>query len=156
MGGKGSGGGRGYSLPLQLTREMKIAFDKLKVQLESADDFPVALRVFRAGLIAYEVLDEDALQAMYVRGKVTADEAQFLIEAELCKDFRPMKVEAIHEAEELVRLNKFFGQVLEQWDTIRESSKISHLERARKYPMLPNAVKLVKLVKQTALTEAGK
>ena len=148
MGGRGSGGGRGYSLPLSLTREMRIALTKLAAQESSDRDFLVALKAMRAGLIVYGVLNDDDLQAMYRRGKVSDDEALFLMEAKLCKDFRPVKLEALLQAEEMSKMNHFFGQVLEQWDSLMESSKMGHLEKAKKYPQLSNAVKIVQMVKE--------
>jgi len=150
MGGRGSGGGRGYTLPLQLTTEMKKSLDRLKVQLDDANDFPIALRIFRAGLIVYGVLDEQDMQTMYIRGKITDDEVQFLIEAGLCKDFRPVRVEALRDAEELNRMNKMFGDVVEARLSplgLNEASWMDWVERAKKYPTLPNAVKLLELVK---------
>lgn len=82
------------------------AFDRLKVQMDSADDFPVGLKIFRAGLIAYGVLDGDALQSMYRRKKVTDDEVMFLLEEGFVKDdFRTIKIEAIHQAVERKALN---------------------------------------------------
>ena len=151
MGGQGSGGNRGYRIPLQLTREMKLALDRLSVKLESADDFPIALRVFRAGLLVYGVLSEDELQAMYLRKKVSDDEAMFLIEYGLVKDFRPVKVEALLEAEERLKLNHTFGNVIDCWNSemgLKESSKMHYVEEARKYPDLPNAQKLLELAKE--------
>ena len=146
MGGKGSG----YRLPLMLTKEMKMAFDKLVVQLEMADDFPVALRVFRAGLLAYDVLDEDGLRAMYLRKKIHDDEAQFLMENGFVKeDFRPMKSEPLHQAEERRTLNKQFRDVIKYFNgTMKESTKLYWLKRARKHPDLPNAKRLLELVKE--------
>jgi len=146
VGGKGSG----YRLPLMLTKEMKMAFDKLVVQLEMADDFPVALRVFRAGLIAYDVLDEEGLRAMYLRQKIRDDEAQFLIENGFVKeDFRPVKSEPLHQAEERRILNKQFRDVIKCFnDAMKESTKLYWLKRARKHPDLPNARRLLELAKE--------
>ena len=149
MGGKGSG----YRLPLMLTKEMKMAFDKLIVKLETADDFPVALRVFRAGLIAYDVLDEDGLRAMYLRKKIRDDEVMFLIENGFIKeDFRPVKSEPLLQANERRILNNQFKQVFERWGngSMKESAKMYHLHEAKKYPDIPYAHKLLQLVKETA------
>ena len=142
--------GNPYRLPLVLTREMQMGLDKHKVQDETPNDFPIGLKEMRAGQILYGVLDEDALREMYLRGLIEDDEVLFLMEKCLCKDFRPVKVEALRDAEELNRLNRFFGQVADQWDGLTESSKMGHLERAKKYPMLPNAERLVQLVKMEA------
>lgn len=152
MGGKGSGGGRGYSLPLQLTKEMKVAHDRLKVQEDSADDFPIALKIYRAGLIVYGVLDESNLQKMYLRQKVGDDEAQFLMEKGLTQDFRPVKVEPLFQSEELAQLNKTFADVITQRESMTMTNLTYYVEKAGKYPMLPNARRLLDVVKAEART----
>jgi len=140
--------GSGYRLPLQLTKEMKIALVKAVAASGEADDFPVALKVFRAGLLIYDVIGEDEFQAMYLRGIIKDDEVMFLMEKGLTKDFRPVKVEALLQAQELKILDNQFAQVCGQWVGLKESAKMAWLERAKKYPMLSNARKLVEAVKE--------
>jgi hypothetical protein len=143
--------GNPYKLPLALSVEMQKGLDKLKVQFDDANDFPIGLQVLRAGLIIYGVLDEDSLRAMYNRGLIKDAEVMFLLESGLVsKDFRPVKVELLLQAQELDILDRQFGQVIIQWHELKESSKMRHLEDAKKYPMLPNARRLVELVKEEA------
>jgi hypothetical protein len=142
--------GSGYPIRLTLTKEMRIALTKLAAQEDSPKDFIVALKVFRAGLIAYGVLNEEGLQAMYLRQKIRDDEAQFLIENGFVEDdFRPVKSEPLHQAEERRILNKQFGEVIKYFNgTMKESTKLYWLKRARKHPDLPNARRLLMLVKE--------
>lgn len=144
MGGIGSG----YRLPLQLTKEMKMAMDKLVVELETPNDFPVALRVFRAGLILYGVLDVDALGSMFRRGKIDDVEAQFLVDKCLVEDFRPVTVEVKRKMETDEALNREFADVLDCWGTLKDSSKVYHLKRAKKYKHLSYAKKLLAFVNE--------
>lgn len=95
MGGKGSGGpGRSYMLPIALTREMKMAFDKYKVSIGSPDDFKPGLQVFRIGLVALNILQEPGLESMSKRkGRdgnpyVMDDELDFYITRGWINDFR--------------------------------------------------------------------
>ena len=141
MGGKGSG----YRIPLTLTKEMRVALTKLAAQESSPTDFRQALKTMRVGMIVYEVLTSQDLQAMYLRNLIDDDEAQFLIEKGLVeKDFRPVRIERIHQANELKALNNMYGDILMQWESLKESAKMRHIENARKYPDVPNAVKLLK------------
>jgi len=146
MGGKKSG----YRLPLMLTREMQIAHDRLKVKLESADDFPVALQVYRLGLICYDVLSEDELRSMYHRKLITDDEAQFLLEeGYVNEDFRPVSKERIHQANEVRILNTQFGDVIKCWDDVmKASTKMHWIREAKKHPDIPNARRLLDIVKE--------
>lgn len=146
MGGKGSG----YMLPLMLTKEMRIALTKLTAQEEAPKDFPLALKALRLGLLCYGVLDEEDLQSMYQRKLITDDEAQFLLENGFVKeDFRPVKSELLHQAEERRILNNQFMDVIKCFNgTMKESAKLYWLKRARKYPDLPNARRLLELVKE--------
>jgi hypothetical protein len=146
------GVGSGYRLPLQLTKEMKMSLDKLVVKLETPNDFPVALRVFRAGLIAHGVLDEDGLRSMYLRKKIDDAEAQFFIEKGLVNhDFRPLKKEVKRKIEDDEALNKHFAKVLDSWDELKDSSKIYHLEQAKKHSHLSYAKKLLNFVNEKFL-----
>lgn len=145
MGGKGSG----YRLPLQLTKEMKMALDKLVVKFETPDDFPVALRVVRAGLLLYGCLDVEGLSSMYQRRKIDDDEVQFLLGKGLVdNDFRPLKKEVRSKIKDDEALNKHFAGVLESWSGLKESVKITHLELAKKHSHLSTAKKLLDLYKE--------
>ena len=144
MGGKGSG----YRIPLTLTREMRIALTKFAAQEESPTDFHLALRAMRVGLIVYGVLSEDDLRSMYHRKLINNDEAQFLIEKGLVKkDFRPISIEKIHQANELRMLNNQFRNVIESWEGLKECARIYWLKQARKYPDIHNAMKLLAIAK---------
>jgi hypothetical protein len=142
--------GSGYAIRLTLTKEMRIALTKLTAQEEAPKDFPLALKALRLGLLCYGVLTEVDLQAMYRRKLITDDEAQFLIENGFVKeDFRPVKSEPLHQAEERRILNTRFGDVIKYWNgTMKESTKIYWLRRARKQPDLPNARRLLALVQE--------
>jgi hypothetical protein len=142
--------GSGYSIRLTLTKEMRVALTKLTAQEEAPKDFPLALKALRLGLLCYGVLDEEDLQAMYKRKLITDDEAQFLLENGYVKeDFRPIKSEPLHQAEERRILNKQFGEVIKYFNgIIKESTKLYWLKRARKHPDLPNARRLLELVKE--------
>lgn len=143
--------GSGYWIKLTLTKEMRIALTQLAAQEGSSRDFVQALKALRLGLIAYGVLDVDALQSMYRRKKLTDDEVQFLLEEGFVKeDFRPIPIERIHQAAELNTLNTQFRNVIESWEGLKESSKIYWMKEARKYPDVPNANKLVAMVKELA------
>jgi len=137
-------------LPLMLTKEMRIALTKLTAQEEAPKDFPLALKALRLGLLCYGVLDDEDFQAMYLRKKISDDEAQFLLENGYVKeDFRPIKSEPLHQAEERRILNKQFGEVIKYFNgTMKESTKLYWLKRARKHPDLPNARRLLMLVKE--------
>ena len=141
--------GYGYAIRLTLTREMRVALTKLAASEASDRDFVQALKALRLGLLLYGVLTEDDLQAMYQRKLLDDDEAQFLLEHGFVpEDFRPVPSEPLHQAEERRRLNRFFGEVIAQWRGLKESSKIHHLTEARKHPDLPNARRLLELVKE--------
>jgi len=142
LGGKGSG----YRLPLQLTKEMKMALDKLVVKFETPDDFPVALRVLRAGLLLYGGLDVEGLASMYHRRKIDDDEVQFILEKGLVdNDFRPLKKEVKIKMKDDKALNKHFAGVLESWSGLKDSVKNVHLELAKKHSHLSTAKKLLDL-----------
>jgi len=144
--------GSGYPIRLTLTKEMRIALTKLAAQEDSPKDFIVALKVFRAGLIAYGVLNEEGLQSMYLRKKISDDEAQFLLENGFVKvDFRPVPKERLFQAKEIKLLNDQFGDVIKYFNgTMKESTKIHWIQEARKHPDLPNARRLLELVKEAA------
>ena len=57
----------GFRLPLQLTKEMKLALTKICAKLDSPSDFPIALRIFRVGLLVYEGLSTEEMRKMYLR-----------------------------------------------------------------------------------------
>ncbi|NVM23322.1 MAG: hypothetical protein HWN68_16250 [Desulfobacterales bacterium] len=128
-----------------------MALTKLAAQEGSPKDFIVALKVFRAGLIGYGVLDEEGLQAMYLRKKIGDDEAQFLLENGFVKeDFRPVKSEPLLQANERRILNNQFKQVFERWEngSLKESTKMYYKREAEKHPDLPNARRLLELMKE--------
>jgi hypothetical protein len=144
------GKGSGHPIRLMLTKEMRIALTKLAAMEASSKDFIQALKVFRLGLIGYGVLNEDDLQSMYQRKLITDNEVQFLLENGFVKeDFRPVKSEPLHQAKERKLLNNQFGDVIKYFNgTMKESTKIYWLTRARKHPDLPNAKRLLELVKE--------
>ena len=69
---------------------------------------------------------------MYRRKLITDDEAQFLLVNGFVKeDFRPVKSEPLHQAEELRILNHQFGDVIKYFNgTMKESTKLIWLKRA--------------------------
>lgn len=141
--------GSGYSIRLTMTKEMRIALTNLAAMEGSPKDFIQALKALRLGLLCYGVLSVEDLQAMYLRKLISDDEAQFLLENGFVKeDFRPVKSEPLHQAEERRRLNLFYGDVIANWNGLKESSKLHHLKEARKHPDLPNAKRLCELVKE--------
>ena len=87
---------------------------------------------------------------MYRRKLITDDEAQFLLVNGFVKeDFRPVKSEPLHQAEERRILNHQFGDVIKYFNgTMKESTKLIWLKRARKHPDLPNATRLLEFVKE--------
>jgi len=128
---------------------MRVALTRLAAQENSPRDFILALKALRLGLLCYGVLTEDDLQSMYRRKLITDDEAQFLLEKGFVKDdFRPVKSEPIHQAEERRRLNLLFGNIIDQWKDLKESSKMHHVKEARKHPELPNARRLLAFAKE--------
>ena len=139
---------RGYRIPLTLTKEMRVGLTKMAASEDSPTDFRQALKAMRVGMIVYGVLKPKDLQSMYLRQLIDDDEAMFLLEKGVVKeDFRPIKVEPIHQAYELKTLNNHFKSVKDQWSELKPSTKMYHLKQARKYPKIANAVKLLEIQK---------
>lgn len=129
---------------------MRIALTKLAAQEASERDFIQALKALRLGLLCYGVLSDDELQAMYLRHLMDDDEVQFLLEhGFVTEDFRPVPKERLLQAEEIRQLNHRFGDVIKYWDdAMKASTKLHWLQEARKHIDLPNARRLLDLVKE--------
>ena len=91
MGGKGSGYSN-YRIPLSLTKEMRICLIKAMAKEDTSDDFPIALRMLRAGLILNGYMETQHLQSMYNRNNdkghplIDDKEVDFYIEKGLISD----------------------------------------------------------------------
>ena len=144
--------GNPYRLPLALTKEMKIAIDRIVVKEGVADDFPVALKVFRAGLLVYGGFTEKEIQEMYLRRKITNEEVNFLIDKSLVKDFRSMTVEAQKQKEDIIKFDREFKNVIESWEGMKDRSKQIWLEKAKQNPELPNAKALLRMVNENEVS----
>ena len=140
--------GNPFRLPLMLTREMKLASDRLNVRMGEPMDFAIALKVYRAGLLAYGVLEFQELQSMYQRGKIGDDEALFLIEAGLTRDFRPVKVNPILQATEVKQATDIYGFIAKSWEGLTESNKQKWYDEALLHPSIPGARRIIELCKE--------
>lgn len=138
--------GNGFRLPLFLTEEMQQGLIDLSSKTHTTGTFALALKVMRAGFIQYGVLSNKQLQAMYQRKLILDEEVEFMLKTKLVsEDFRPVKIERLHQANEIRMLDKYFIDVIDCWKELKPKSKARHIKNASKYPDLASAKRLLEV-----------
>lgn len=153
MGGPGSGSVN-YRLPLSLTKEMRIALIKGMAAESTSDDFPIALRIFRAGEILYGLMGQPELASMYNRkndkGEPLINDAEidFLVKKELIEDFRVKTItkEEIGKLNKLKEIEKINAGRLELWNKTDLNQRLKWYNQAKaQADISTNAKKLIEL-----------
>ena len=142
--------GNSYRKTLALTKEMKMASDKLVVREHTPNNFPLALRSMRTGLLVLGALTEKDMEEIYKRKKVLDDEIDFDLEKGLIvNDFRKFILPS-KEVNEKLKIDKELGTVLAIWNDPHYKNKKGWREYwiklANAHPDLPNAKKLIELI----------